>query len=146
MFGLSPKTTWAQITSNEAVQVLLNQAYGGDVSKCDLYVCGLAEDHAFGANVGETFDKILRIQYDRLRIGDRFWYENPGVFTPTELIQIRQTNLADIILRNTNISSIQCFVMAAPDNCVKGVPTLTTTGVQTPTYGNTLFSLLVMLY
>ena len=49
---------------------------------------------------------------------DRFWFEN-GQFTAVELSNIQKTLLSDIILRNTDISSIQCYVMSKPDNCIR---------------------------
>src|SRR5262249_30380013 len=43
--------------------------------------------------------------FSRLRAGDRFWYEN--TFSGSELKQLQNTRLADVIERNTNLTSIQ---------------------------------------
>jgi Animal haem peroxidase len=48
----------------------------------------MAEDPVDEAKVGPTFRCLLVDQFRRLRDGDRFWYENPGVFKPDQLAQI----------------------------------------------------------
>ena len=46
---------------------------------------------------------ILMDQFDRLRHGDRFWYERS--FMGRERDQLRNTRLSDIIRRNTSIGN-----------------------------------------
>ena len=82
-FGLDPVTRFDQITSNVEVQQALEQVYGS-VDNVDVFVGGLAEDLAPGAIVGPLFGVVIRDQFERLRDGDRFWYEN-GQFTEAEL-------------------------------------------------------------
>lgn len=103
-FGLRPVTRFAEITKNPELQRALEQTYG-NVNNIDLWVGGLAEDHAPGSSVGPTFQRILADQFQRLRDGDRFWYEKD--FQGPELQQIRRTTLADIIRRNTNTTNLQ---------------------------------------
>ena len=43
------------------------------------------------------FFKQLVEQFQKLRDGDRFWYENPGVFKPEQLTQIKQSSLGRVI-------------------------------------------------
>jgi len=57
----------------------------------------MAEDPVDGAKVGPTFRCLLVEQFRRLRDGDRFWYENDGVFKPEQLTQIRQGTLGRVI-------------------------------------------------
>ena len=83
------------------MQRKLKKAYNNNLEHIDLWVGGLAEDHIGNALVGETFHAILKDQFERLRDGDRFWYEN--YFWGRELKKIKQTTLAKIIRRNTNI-------------------------------------------
>lgn len=52
-------------------------------------------------------------------LSDRFWYENSW-FSPSEIAQIEDSTLAKVILRNTNIQQLQCFVMSSPDGCTVG--------------------------
>ena len=103
-FGLAPVDSFADITSDPAVQLALAEAYG-DVDDVDMWVAALAEDHAAGASVGETLQAIITDQFRRLRDGDRFWYENDPYFlaNPELPNQTRRTTLANIIRCNTPI-------------------------------------------
>ena len=47
-----------------------------DINNIDLWVGGLAEDHMFNSELGETFHAIIVEQFTRIRDGDRFWYEH----------------------------------------------------------------------
>ena len=68
----------------------------------DLWVGGLVEDVVDGAKVGPTFQCVIAEQFARTRAGDRFWYENDGVFTPAQLREIQQANLARVICDNAD--------------------------------------------
>ncbi|XP_078069335.1 peroxidasin homolog isoform X2 [Mustelus asterias] len=74
----------------------------------DLFPALLVEDLIPGTRLGPTLLCLLVTQFKRLRDGDRFWYENPGVFTPAQLTQIKQTSLARVLCDNgDNITRIQ---------------------------------------
>ena len=103
--GLDPYTDFSQITSDPETLAGLQAAYG-NVNNVGLWTGGLSENHAPGALVGETFQTILAMQFEALRDGDRFWFENQG-FDAKTLQQIEGTTLADIILRNTDTQHIQ---------------------------------------
>lgn len=110
--GLGRIDSFKQISSDRATQRKLSQAYA-TVDDVDLWVGGLAEDHFRDAMVGETFFVILKTQFETLRDGDRFWFEN--YFRGRELAELRRTRLADIIRRNTKIGrEIQDDVFRAP--------------------------------
>ncbi|KAJ8304775.1 hypothetical protein KUTeg_018358 [Tegillarca granosa] len=53
----------------------LKKAYA-HVDDIDLYAGGISEKHLQGADVGPTFACILGRQFQALKEGDRFWYEN----------------------------------------------------------------------
>ncbi len=103
-YGLPRVTTFDQITSNTDVQTQLEKVYG-NVNNVDLWVGGLAEDHVRGASVGPLFKQIIADQFQRLRDGDRFWYQRDLSFR--ELFEVERTTLADIVRRNTGITNIQ---------------------------------------
>uniref|UniRef100_A0ABM0M4I6 Peroxidasin-like n=1 Tax=Saccoglossus kowalevskii TaxID=10224 RepID=A0ABM0M4I6_SACKO len=74
----------------------------------DLWVAGMVEDPLPGGILGPTFTCIIAKQFQRTRDGDRFWYENPGVFTAAQLTQIKQTSLSSVICENSDhINRIQ---------------------------------------
>lgn len=103
-YGLPKVGSFAEITADPELQAKLEDLYGS-VDNIDLWVGGLAEDHAPGSNVGETFTTIIADQFTRLRDGDRYYFEN--VFKEQELRAIKSTTLADIIKRNTNLRNVQ---------------------------------------
>lgn len=69
----------------------------GHVDNIDLFVGGMAETPVDGAKVGPLFLNILVDQFKRLRDGDRFWYEDPMVFTSDQLVQIKQASLSRVL-------------------------------------------------
>lgn len=93
--------------SSKEVRKILHELYG-DVRNIDLWPGGILEDVIPGTKLGPLFMCLLTKQMKVLRDGDRFWYENKGVFTPSQLEQIKKTNLAKIICENSdNIDYIQ---------------------------------------
>jgi hypothetical protein len=123
-YGLAPADSFADITSDATLQGKLQSLYG-DVNNIDLWVGLMAEDHMRGASVGELTRTIIADQFERLRDGDRFYFEN--VFNGNELRAIDRTTLAEVIERNTTIEGLQdnVFFMRAE---VRG--TVTTTVVD----------------
>lgn len=105
-FGLSAVESFAEISSDPAVQQALMEAYGS-VDDLDLWVAALAEDHVPGASVGETLQTIISNQFARLRAGDRFWFERDPFFSanPGLLEEVRSITLANVIRCNTYLES-----------------------------------------
>ncbi|HEX8203744.1 MAG TPA: peroxidase family protein, partial [Isosphaeraceae bacterium] len=103
-YGLPRVTSFAQISSNPAVQAALQSLYGS-VDNVDLWVGGLAEDHVPGGSVGPLFQRIIAIQFQSLRDGDRHWYERS--FSGPDLDALKNTTLAQIIARNTVNTDLQ---------------------------------------
>ena len=97
-------TSFSQISSDPDVQQTLQSLYGS-VDNIDLWVGILSEDHVPGASVGQLAKTIIADQFQRLRDGDRFWYQR--VFSGKTLSDLEQTTLADIIQRNTTIKNLQ---------------------------------------
>ncbi|MCA9245061.1 MAG: PEP-CTERM sorting domain-containing protein [Phycisphaerales bacterium] len=111
-FGLAPVTDFSDITSDVALQLALQSLFG-TVDNIDAWVGGLAEDHVAGGSVGELFRAVILDQFERLRDGDRFWYEN--IFSGADLDMIQNTTLADVIRRNTGITNLQDNVFFVPE-------------------------------
>jgi hypothetical protein len=97
-YGLPPKTSFAEVTSDPDMQAALASLYPS-VDAIDPFAGLFVEDHIPHSNVGETLRAVLFDQFRRSRAGDRFWYER--TLTPEELEQVKATTLSQIIKRNT---------------------------------------------
>ena len=101
---------------NEEIRDLLKKLYNDRTDHADLFAAGLAEDLVHGAMVGPTFHCLFLDQFTRLRDGDRFFYENKGVFKSLELREIKKTSLAKIMCDNLKgMVSVQRDVFEAFD-------------------------------
>ncbi|HYV35581.1 MAG TPA: peroxidase family protein [Gemmataceae bacterium] len=107
-YGLPRLTSFSQISSDPTVVATLKLLYKGNINNVDLWVGGLAEDHAPGASVGPLFQRIIAKQFLRLRDGDRLWYEN--TFSGAALYALKHTTLAQIIANNTDNKNLQANV------------------------------------
>ncbi|OWA50689.1 putative Peroxidasin-like protein [Hypsibius exemplaris] len=88
------------------------------VEDIDLFPAGIAEIPEDGSMIGPTFSCIITEQFQRLRSGDRFWYENdnalPSRLTDGQLASIRQTTIASILCQSqSGIESVQKCVFEA---------------------------------
>ncbi|KAL2093373.1 hypothetical protein ACEWY4_010685 [Coilia grayii] len=103
--GLSPLDTWADLNpklNHTHPQLFqdLSALYGNDLSRLELFPAGLLESE--GAP-GPVFSALIADQFQRIRNGDRFWFENTqnGLFTEEEIMSIRNTTYHDIIIAVT---------------------------------------------
>lgn len=103
-YGLERVTSFAEITSDVELQRTLEELFG-TVDNIDAWVGMLAEDHVRGSSVGETLREVISDQFERLRDGDRLWYQQ--VFSGNALRELEKTSLVDIIRRNTTLTNLQ---------------------------------------
>ena len=111
-FGLARYENWSDFTSDADLQEKLNTTYP-DVDSVDAFVGMLVEDHVNDSVLGETMFVIIKDQFERLRDGDRLYYESQFSEMDNIKNEIQRTTLADIILRNTEVERIQCDVFFA---------------------------------
>ncbi|GGA18361.1 peroxidase family protein [Okeania sp. KiyG1] len=130
--GLPRKDNFSDISSDPELVASLEAVYS-DVDEIDLWVGMLAEDNLENSSIGELNEAILEDQFERLRDGDRFWYENDPHFAKWELGDdglvsdwLGGLQLSDIIKANTGIENISdnvFFVSTSVPNINDGGPT-----------------------
>ncbi|MGE3171605.1 MAG: peroxidase family protein [Planctomycetota bacterium] len=98
--GLSVPRRFRDLPCSFETRQALQSAYAS-VRDIDLWIGGLAEQHAPGAMVGPLFRAILVDQFTRLRDGDPHWYQR--VLPPELVAWIDSLTLATIIRLNTGI-------------------------------------------
>jgi len=98
--GLTRVESFQDISSDPEIQMRLEDAFG-NVDDIDIWTGGLSEDLVPGSHLGEVFHLIIKIQFEFLRDGDRFWYERK--LSGAELQEVQVTQLSDVIRRNTSI-------------------------------------------
>lgn len=105
LYGLNRPTKWSDLTSDRALQALLQKVYNS-VCEVEAFVGCLAEDRVPGTEVGSLLLAALVQQFTKLRDGDRFFYktlEFPGALA--ELAEVREIRektmkLQHIFVRN----------------------------------------------
>nr|XP_046231743.1 eosinophil peroxidase isoform X1 [Scatophagus argus] len=95
----------AQVLNNSDLARRLLQLYGTP-ENIDVWLGGVAEPFVRGGRVGPLFSCLIATQFQRIRQGDRLWYENPGVFTPSQRAALSTASLSRIICDNTGITSV----------------------------------------
>lgn len=87
----------------------------------DLYVGGTLESPVTGGLMGTTYSCMVGEQFSRTRNGDRFWYENPGIFTPAQVAGLKRVTLSSVVCANGDgfgTAPIDAFTTASPANSV----------------------------
>jgi len=105
-FNLAPYSDFSQITTNQQDREVLQNLYE-DIDNVDPWVAMLSEDPYHESIAGETITTIMKKQFDVLRAGDRYYYENDPAFSTQKIAEIKATRLSDVIRRNTTIDNIQ---------------------------------------
>ncbi|MBN3306687.1 DUOX2 oxidase, partial [Amia calva] len=104
-FGLSPVRSWEEINpqlykTHPQLFRDLADLYGNDTSRLEMFPGGMLESDG---NPGPLFSAITMDQLQRIRDGDRFWFENKhnSLFTNKEIQAIRNTSFRDVLIAAT---------------------------------------------
>ena len=109
-------TRFSDINRNDTLAGNLESLYKS-VNNVDLWTGVLAEDLIPGKSIGRLAHEIQRVQFEKLRDGDFYYFENDPYLTRAFRSIIRNSRLSDIIKRNTTISNLQSnmfFARACP--------------------------------
>ena len=110
--NLGYDATRVYITDQAVVGDLLDLY--GTLDNLDIWIAGLLEEVVPGARVGPTFQCLLAEQFQRLRNGDRFYYE--AYFSQTKIDAIESFTMSKLICLTTGIDRVptNAFVQGAP--------------------------------
>jgi len=96
----------AEIIPDAVLRARLEDLYGHP-GNMDIWLAGLLEKHVGEARVGPTFSCIIKKQFLDVRDGDRFWYQNEGVFSMEQVAQIEIYTIARLVCDTTGIGEVQ---------------------------------------
>lgn len=111
-FGMPPMNNFFSLTGSQESAAQLEDLYG-DVNNLDAWVGMLAESHSPDAIFGDLALRIIERQFQLLRDGDSFYYQNGDQFEEHQMNDIANTTFHDIIMRNTTIDLMQDNVFVA---------------------------------
>lgn len=106
-----------EINSDPAIWTALADTYNDDINNIDPWVGMLAERRLPGRSVGRTLHAILKKQFENLRDGDFYYYQHDPFLDNQTKDRIRNTQLSEVILRNSTIERLADNVFMAED-CV----------------------------
>ena len=95
-----------QINNQGTIGQDLATLYNNDIEEIDLWVGLLAEEHMPNGKMGRTMHEILKAQFESVRDGDYYYFENDPFFNSQEINTLKNTSLADIIQRNTSLTDL----------------------------------------
>ncbi|XP_036954697.1 eosinophil peroxidase-like [Acanthopagrus latus] len=72
----------------------------------DVWLGAASEPLVRGGRVGPLFACLIATQFQKIRRGDRLWWENKGVFTDAQREALKKTSFARIICDNTGITEL----------------------------------------
>uniref|UniRef100_A0A8U8AZN7 Uncharacterized protein n=1 Tax=Geospiza parvula TaxID=87175 RepID=A0A8U8AZN7_GEOPR len=85
----------------------------GTPKNIDIWIGALAEPFVKGGRVGPLMACLIGTQFRNIRDGDRFWWQNPGVFTPRQRCSLAKISLSRIICDNTHITKVSRNIFQA---------------------------------
>uniref|UniRef100_A0A8C3QT99 Eosinophil peroxidase n=1 Tax=Cyanoderma ruficeps TaxID=181631 RepID=A0A8C3QT99_9PASS len=94
-----------QVLRNRNLARKFLQLYGTP-KNIDIWIGALAEPFVKGGRVGPLMACLIGTQFRNIRDGDRFWWQNPGVFSPRQRCSLAKISLSRIICDNTHITKV----------------------------------------
>lgn len=135
-FGLPAVNDFSDFISSTDDAQTLKELYG-DVNELDPWVGILAEDPKPNSIFGDLVLRILENQFQNLRDGDRFYFENDPAFTVNDRKEIKHTKLYTVLMRNTDLSVMQKnLFVAMPHSDIPEGPELGTTPLAASIFPN----------
>ena len=121
--GLPRLNSFDDLTEDSEDADLMKSIYG-TIDNVDPWVGMLAEPHIEGALFGNLVTTMMERQFQSLREGDRFYFENMD-FSIDEMENVFSVSMRDLLMRNTSISIMQDDVFKAiPHDNIEGGPVL----------------------
>lgn len=103
--GLKKKRKFSEISDDKEHNNKMQKTYNC-IDDVDIYVGGSHESKSSNCSMlGELFHKVIKEQFEKIRNGDRLWYENR--LNCSQIKYINSTTLSDILKRNTCLKEIQ---------------------------------------
>ncbi|NXF12453.1 PERE peroxidase, partial [Smithornis capensis] len=85
----------------------------GTPKNIDIWIGALAEPFVKGGRVGPLMACLIGTQFRAIRDGDRFWWQNHGVFTRRQRRSLAKISLSRIICDNTHITKVPRHIFRA---------------------------------
>ena len=109
--GSNPFTKFSNTITNPQILEDLQSAYGNLDNHIDLFPAAIAESNDGDKLLGRTFGCILSRNFDEIRKGDRFYFENDEVFSLNQQAEIKRMNMARVL----------CLTLTDPDKMLENV-------------------------
>ncbi|XP_045381627.1 lactoperoxidase [Lemur catta] len=93
------------VLKNKVLAKKLLRLYGSP-DNIDIWIGAIAEPLVERGRVGPLLACLLGKQFRRIRDGDRFWWENPGVFTKGQRDSLRKMSFSRLVCDNTRITKV----------------------------------------
>ncbi|XP_074046499.1 myeloperoxidase-like [Macrotis lagotis] len=78
----------------------------GTADNIDLWIGAVNEPFVPDGRVGPLLSCLIGRQFQQVRDGDRFWWENPGVFTDEQVESLKSVSLPLLFCDNSHLSEV----------------------------------------